>query len=262
MEIKTIETRETGPPLVGLMLIMVLALPGCGGTKVLKEPEAYVATQALVTSSDQHLTADLDWVIYRDGPGTWAKNVDWDEYLITVQNWGSDSLQITNISVLDSLGTWVVPGQNRRQLVKGTKETKRRYKDEGLEVKAGMGTGALFAAGAASAAGTAAIVASAGVFSSTAAVAATGGIILVPAFAVGGVFRGVNNSRVNKQIESRQTQLPFLLQEDEDRTFHIFFPVTPSPRRIEITYVDSQGDHILVVDTQTALEGLHLEHAE
>jgi hypothetical protein len=240
------------------MLILALSLPGCGGAKVLKESEAYVATQELVTASDQHLIADLDWVIYRDGPGTWAKNVDWDEYLITVRGRGGDSLQITNITVLDSLGSRVEPRQNRSQLVKGTKEAKRRYKGEGLKVKAGMGTGTLLAAGAASVAGSAAVVASAGVFSSTAATAATGGLILVPAFAVGGVLRGVNNSKVNKQISVRQTQLPYVLPVEEDRTLHIFFPLTPSPRQIEITYVDSQGDHILIVDTQTALEGLHL----
>ncbi len=262
MEIKAKETRVTGPTLVGLTLILVLTLPGCGGTKVLKDPEAYVATQPLVTASDQHFTADLDWVIYRDGPGTWAKNVDWDEYLITVQNWGNDSLQITDITVLDSLGTRVEPRQNRRQLVKGTKEAKRRYKGAGLEVKAGMGTGAMFAASAASAAGSAAIVASAGIFSNTAAVAATGGLVLVPAFTVGGIFRGVNNSKVNKQIEFRQTTLPIALQEEEGKTLNIFYPVTPSPQRIEITYVDSQGDHILIVNTQTALEGLHLAPAD
>ena len=38
--------------------------------------------------------------------------------------------------------------------------------------------------------------------------AATGTVILVPAIAVGGVFRGVNNSKVGKQIEARQTPLP------------------------------------------------------
>ena len=66
MEIKTVETRVAGPALVGLMLILALTLPGCGGTKMLKGSEPYVVTEALVTASDQHLTADLDWVIYRD----------------------------------------------------------------------------------------------------------------------------------------------------------------------------------------------------
>ena len=113
MEIKARETRVNGPALLVLILIPALTLSGCGGSKVLKTPEPYVATEVLVTASDQQVTAELDWVIYRDGPGTWAKNVDWDEYLITVRNRGSDSLQITNITVMDSLGTRVEPGQIR-----------------------------------------------------------------------------------------------------------------------------------------------------
>jgi len=50
----------------------LLALTACGGTKVLKEPDSFVATQPLVTASDQTLSVALDWVIVRDGPGTWA----------------------------------------------------------------------------------------------------------------------------------------------------------------------------------------------
>ncbi len=57
-------------------LLLLLGLSGCGGTKVLKEPEPLVVTRPLATASDQHLSATLDWVIFRDGPGTWAKNVD------------------------------------------------------------------------------------------------------------------------------------------------------------------------------------------
>jgi hypothetical protein len=34
--------------------------------------------------------------------------------------------------------------------------------------------------------------------------------------------------------------------------------LTPSPRQIELTYVDSQGEHTLIVDTHSSLEGLHL----
>ena len=63
-----------------------LCLVGCGGSKVLKEPNPFAVTQSLATASDQRLYATLDWVIVRDGPGTWAKNVDWDEYLIRIQN--------------------------------------------------------------------------------------------------------------------------------------------------------------------------------
>jgi hypothetical protein len=245
------------------VFFLLVSLSGCGGTKVLKEPEPLAVTQSLATASDQHLSATLDWVIVRDGPGTWAKNVDWDEYLIRVQNLGDDSIRVTNITVTDSLGNRIETRDNRKQLVKGTKEAKRRYKGEGLKVKAGAGVGTLLTAGAVAGAATAAI-AGAGVIglSGGAAAAATGGLILVPVFAVGGVFRGVNNSKVNKQIESRQTLMPVGLQEEEEESFDMFFPLTPSPRQLELTYVDAQGEHVLVVDTKAALEGLHLVQAE
>ncbi len=248
------------------ILLLLLALSGCGGTKVLKESEPLVVTQSLATASDQRLAATLDWVIVRDGPGTWAKNVDWDEYLIRVQNLSDDSIRVTNITVLDSVGTLVETRENRKQLVKGTKKTKRRYKGEGLKVKAGASTGALVVAGAVTAAVTAAAITSAGLglaaTGGAAAGVATAGLILLPVLAVGSVFRGVNNSKVNKQIESRQTLLPVVLQEEEEKSLDIFFPLAPSPRQIEITYANSQGDHTLIIDTHVALDGLHLVQAD
>ncbi len=246
------------------VLAIAIALSGCGGTKVLKEPEPLVVTESLASASDQRLAATLDWVIVRDGPGTWARNVDWDEYLIRVQNLADDSIQVTNIIVVDSIGTPVESRHDRKQLVKGTKQTKKRYKGEGLEVKAGAGVGTLLAAGAAAGATAVAVVYAVGplAISGGAAAAATGGLLLVPVFAVGGVMRGVNNSKVNKQIESRQTLLPIALQREEEKSLDIFFPLTPSPRQIELTYVDSRGDHILIIDTHTALEGLHLVQAD
>ena len=242
-------------------LLLLLGLSGCGGTKVLKEPEPLAATQSLSTASDKTLSATLDWIIFRDGPGTWAKNVDWDEYMIGVQNVGGDSLQVTNIIVVDSLGTQIEPRQDRKQLVKGTKETKRRYKGEGLKVKAGVSGGVLVGAGVVAAAGTSGLGAAA-MAGGGAAVGAAAVGVLVPVLAVGGVFRGINNSKVNNQIESRQTLLPIVLEEEEEKNLVLFFPLSPSPRQIEISYVDRGGDNTLIVDTRAALNGLHLIQAK
>jgi hypothetical protein len=87
-------------------------------------------------------------------------------------------------------------------------------------------------------------------------------LLAVPVLAVGGIIRGVNNSKVNHQIETLSTLLPFELQENEEKTLHIFFPLAPSPRHIELTYTDPLGEHALIVDTQTALDGLHLVKVE
>ena len=239
------------------ILLLLLGLAACGGTKVLKEPEPMVVAQPLATASDENLSVTLDWVIFRDGPGTWAKNVDWDEYLIRIQNLGNEPLQVTRITVVDSLGTQIQPRDNRKDLVKGTKETKRRYKGEGLKVKAGLSGAALAGTGLVLAASSSGLGAAAMAGGGAAATAA-GVVLLVPALAVGGIVRGVNNSKVNKQIESRQTLLPITLQKDEEKTLDIFFPLSPSPRQVQLSYVDSGGEHTLIIDTQAALEGLHL----
>jgi hypothetical protein len=242
-------------------ILLLLPLSGCGGATVLKEPEPLVVTQSLSTASDETLSATLDWIIFRDGPGAWAKNVDWDEYMIGVQNVKGDSLQVTKIIVVDSLGTQIEPRLDRKALVKGTKETKRRYKGEGLKVKAGMSGGVLVGAGVVAAAGTSGLGAAA-MAGGGAAAGAVAVVVLVPVLAVGGVFRGINNSKVNRQIELRQTLLPVVLEGGEKIDLVLFFPLSPSPRRIEISYVDRQGEHTLVVDTQAPLDGLHLVPAK
>jgi len=228
---------------------------------VLKDPEPLALTQALSSASGQALSATLDWVIFRDGPGTWAKNVDWDEYMISIQNVSGESLQVTSVIVVDSLGTQIEPRQKRKELVKGTKETKRRYKDEGLKVKAGIGGGVLIGTGVAIAAGSSGLGAAA-MAGGGAAAGAAAVVVLVPVLAVGGVLRGVNNSKVNDQIDIRQTLLPFELEKEEKKNLVLFFPLSPSPQRIQISYADGQGDHTLTMDTQAALDGLHLVRAK
>lgn len=253
---------EVFPTPAGVFLLLV-AISGCGGTKVLKEPEPFVLTESLAVASDERLSVRLDWVIVRDGPGTWARNSDWDEYLISVRNGSGDSLRISSITIVDSLGTRVESGTSRKQLVKESKKASRRYKDEGLEIQAGAGGATLIVGGAAAAAGAVGIVAGSGLaLGGGAAVAAAGLLLAAPVLVVGGVFRGVNVSKVNKQIEIRQTRLPIVLRTEEEKSPHIFFPLTPSPRQVEISYTDSLGEHTLIIDTQVVLEDLHLVQAE
>lgn len=254
---------QTSNRYLGATIAFVLGtcvLAGCGGTKLLREPEPLVVEQALATAFDQQVAATLDWAIVRDGPGTWAKNVDWDEYLIRVQNLSDDSILVTSIAVLDSLGTRIESRENRNQLVKGTKETRRRYKGEGLKVKAGVGAGTMMIVGAATGAAAVSVGSAVAVVGGTEllAGAALGGLVLAPVLAVGGVMRGVNNSKVNKQIESRQALLPIVLQAEKETSLNVFFPLAPSPRQVEITYVDSQGERTLIIDTHAVLDGLHL----
>lgn len=249
------------------ILLSACVLAGCGGTKVLKESQPIQTTQPLAAESDLRITATLDWVIVRDGPGTWAKNADWDEYLLRVNNQSDQPVRVTQLTVIDSLDTKIETQSERKQLVKNSKKTARRYRESGIKVKAGRGAGTMLVAGAAvtavgvgAAYGAAAgAIMSGGTAVGTAGAAAGGLLLLGPALAVGGIVRGVNNSKVNNQIELRQTILPLEIPAGEEFGLNAFFPLAPSPKMVELIYTDATGEHSLVIDTGTALDGLHLE---
>ena len=249
------------------ILVSACLLTGCGGTKVLKESQPMQITQSLGVVSDRQVTATLDWVIVRDGPGPWAKNADWDEYLLSVNHQSDQPIDVTGLVVVDSLDTQILPQPGRKKLVKGSEDTARRYKESGIKVKAGRGAGTMLVAGAAvTAVGVGAVAAagygvamSGGAAAAGTAGAAAGGLLLLgPALAVGGIVRGVNNSKVNNQIELRQTTLPVEIPPGGEIGLDVFFPLAPSPKRVELTYTDTAGEHTLVIDTNIALEGLHI----
>ena len=244
-----------------LCLCFLIALSACGGSKVLKEPEPFVATQPLAAASDQTLSVTLDWVIVRDGPGTWARKADWDEYLLRVTNDTDRPVRVTRLIVIDSLDMPVESQPGRKQLVKNSKKTARRYKKSGIKVKAGSGRGTLgVAAAAASGAAIGAATATGGILGGAGFGAAAGAtLVLAPVLAVGGVVRGVNQSKVNNQIELRQTAMPLDLAAREEQTLDIFFPIAPSPTKVELIYTDTSGERRLVIDTRTAMDGLHIE---
>ena len=250
------------------LLLGASMLSGCGGTRVLKEPQPIQTTRPLATVSDQRVTATLDWVIVRDGPGTWARNADWDEYLMRVRNASDQPIQVISMTVIDSLETRVESQPGRKQLVKGSKQTARRYKKSGIKVKAGQGAGTMLVAGAAVTAvgygaGVVAVYGSAyGAAAGGAGAAASVLTLLGPALAVGGIVRGVRNSAVNKQIEQRQTTLPLEVAASGELALDVFFPLAPSPGMVEVIYTDANGENSLIVDTSVALNGLHITSHE
>ena len=150
----------------------------------------------------------------------------------------------------------------RKKLVKASRQTAKRYRGQGIEVKAGVGGGALVVAGGLSASvGSGAAVAA--VYGSGAAAgAAVGALVLAPVLVVGGVVKGINNSKVNTAIETRQTPLPLQIEPGDLQVFDLFFPIAPSLLEVRIDYTDSSGKHTIVMDTREVLEGLHLPQEE
>ena len=259
---------------VGLQLLFTFAiactviLSGCGGTKILKEPLALEITKPLVTASDQNVSAELIWVIIRDGPGTWAKNADWDEYLVNVVNESREMIQIIDVTIVDSLGVRQATNADYRELVNESKETTKRYKDSNLTVKAGIGAGTIMAVGGATMLGASAgatVASISGFWSMTGptvaagpAIAVGGLVVLVPAVVGIGIVRSNNRNKVTREIRKRHTLLPVTINSHEDLLLDIFYPLAPSPTQLEITYMVVGVKETLVVNTSEALNGLHL----
>lgn len=244
------------------LFLVVSAAAGCGGAKVLKEPKPVERTAPLMIDANEDLTVALVWIIVRDGPGTWAKNADWDEYHLVIRNLSGRTVKIQEVDVTDSLGQALGPLADRELLVHGTKVTKNRYENADIEVKAGFGAMGLLATGTVVGVGAmfvAASVTSAGAFGMASTGAALGvGLIAVPTIAILAIRRGINNSRVHKMIEKRHTPLPLTIDTSADTRLTLFYPLMPGPQRIVIEYAIDGVPARLEIDTSDLLKHLHL----
>ncbi len=215
---------------------------------------------ALVQATDGRLAASVDWVIVQNGPGSWAKNGDWDEYLVRVRGMGPGPLTLTGASVVDSLGATLPAGDNRSDLVRASKASVRRYRSSGMRVQAGLGGASIAAAGVGASYGAASALAT-GTTMGGAYAGALLFTVAAPVFGIAGIMRGVHNHQVNQEIAKRRPTWPLVLAGGNAQPLDLFFPLAPAPQRIDIAYTDATGAHVLAIDTRVALAGLHLPAA-
>ena len=250
-----------------LLVYLAGLLSACGGSKLIKNPAPIELTTPLEQVSDRQVTAKLQWVIVRDGPGTWAKYANWDEYLLSINNQTGEEIQITGARIVDSMGFLHSSDSNRRRLVKASKETIKRYKEIDIVINAGHAGGAgLIAAGVgagylASAALNVAVEAalfSGATTTGTMVVAASAAFVVAPILIVGGIMQGVNNHKVTAEIVARHTALPVTVAANETLRLNLFYPLAPSPQRIDIGYSGPFGESVISLSTNEVLNGLHV----
>lgn len=215
--------------------------------------------EPLAVSTDDSLSIVLDWIIVKNGPGSWAKNADWDEYLLRARATTEATIKITAVSVYDSLGTRLGSMNDRHLLKQASRETVKRYKAKELSVKPGWGTGQVFA-GNAGAVG--------GGYASAAAVGGWGGVGIAMAtvafvpVALGAVMvHDAGERNVGRALPKRATTLPVSIASGEPARLNVFFPFAPSPEKLEVRYELNGSPSILEVDISEATSGLHLRQA-
>jgi hypothetical protein len=253
------------PVLIFMLVPAVLA--GCGGTKVLREARPLEQTSALLAQSDGRVHVSLDSVVVRNGPGSWARDANWDEYRFRVRSATGGGVRLTGVHLLDAVGHRVAASSDRGDLVDATREVERRYEISGqlarspggwTYVAGGVATAAVGTAVAAGAMYGAAL--SGGAVAGGAVAAANllvgGGLILIGA----GAVRVVNNVQVGMELRERQTALPLMVGASESRV-NLFFPITPLPKAMDITYTEGGVEHRMQMHAGAALAELHLARA-
>jgi hypothetical protein len=236
-----------------------VVLSGCASTQKLSEPVPVQAPRTIADATDWRVTASIVIVIVRDGPGAWAKDVFWDEYRIQVAVAAGWPVEVTRIVVVDSLGERHRPRTLLAELKKESKETAERYDDSNIRVTAGLGAGEAwvtgYAIGGASAAVGLSTLGTAGV---AAGAATVGALVVAPALMVAGLVGAVEERAVQSEIDRRSAVLPIDIEGALEQMLDVFFALAPAPQRVEVKYRDPSGEHVLVIDTTTALAGLHL----
>ena len=234
----------------------------------MREPRIVEVNRPLASAENKEIVASIDWIIVSNGPGSWASDAYWDEYLISVHNPLAKQLTITGIEVYDSKQSKIIPQQDRKSLVRASKKVLSEYEDANISVAPGMGSGELLAAGGAltvtgvgvvaAAASTVAPYAGASAGASMAAVVGVGMVLSGPVVAGFAIVRANNNSKVNREIGARRAVLPLDVGESETLKLHFFFPIAVSPSHVILRYIASGKIGQLQIDTREELMGLHL----
>jgi TonB family protein len=246
-----------------LVVAACLTLAGCGGAALLKEARPLESPKSLAEAKDGRILASIETVIVVNGPGSWAHDADWDEYLIRIRALSDEPMEIREIAIFDALDHRVEPGSDRGDLMAAARETERRYEQSGKLVRGGgpngwVIAGAAVGGGAILAGSTVPFSLAAGATAGPAIIAVAAPLVLgvAVAYAGAGVVRLVNNSQVNSEIQRRRTTLPVALPRGAEASVDLFFPLTPLSGRTQVVYVDRHGEHRLDIDTRQALMDL------
>ncbi|MEM6640581.1 MAG: hypothetical protein AAF610_11865 [Pseudomonadota bacterium] len=252
-----------------LSSVVMALLAGCGGaTSVRSEPKVIERAGPLAVTADNQMVVALDWVVIRNGPGAWAQNAHWDEYLIQASNASDRPWKITDVRLNDVVGEEIIRRGSYQGLVRGTKQVARRLGGEGQKVRPGAGGDALYDAGAYATSVASAYAFLYGIFNEAGAAfiftgSTTSSLALFAPFAAAPVLlrsaaeRKNDQRDVARELGARQTLFPLEVDAGETKPMCVFFPITPSPQSISVHYTDGVDEHVAVIDTSELLAKLN-----
>ena len=136
--------------LLSTLFILSGLLGGCASSRLLKNPKPpTVADVGWAATAPEGLTVEVHELIFRNSGGTWVRNANWDEYVLTITNSSAGAIEIQEIDLYsDRLPAPEASSTSRAQLDARSNRTLRAMKDAGIVAGVGIvGPSALIVAG-------------------------------------------------------------------------------------------------------------------
>ena len=235
---------------------------GCASSRLVKNPQP--STQPGVgwaASAPDGISVEVRQLIFRNSGGFWIRDANWDEYVLTIRNDSQDAYEIQSIDLVsDKLPAPVGSTSSRMQLEARSNHNLETLKDAGIIAGVGIvGPSALIVG----AIGTSGGLLSAG--SGASALAAIG-FVAIPIGLIGGTAYVVSRHRrdaadrilVDRRLGARGYDIPLQIAAQAEVTKSAFFPITPAPTHLVLSYSSGGIDHSLSLPLP-GLTGLHLK---
>jgi len=241
-----------------VLLAMLLGLAACAPqSRLLRAP---VVGEGIMldarASADSGARLVVTAAIVRNGPEAWVRDAQWDEYRVQVANDGPAPLRLTGFALASERLSPAEPTRDLDQLERGSSRALRAAQTAGLVVSVGYVAGSLAFVGAGG--------------SQVALLAASSAaVIVMPVTMIaGGIYMHRKHRReredrrlIQAEIDRRAPTLPLPLAPGEERSFSLFFPITPAPRALQLIH-DAGGQAQTLVLELPALKDLHLRPAK
>jgi hypothetical protein len=250
--------------LVGALVPLAGLLDGCASSRLIKNPLPPTETDVGWTASSPEGTSlEVHQLIFRNAGGSWVKNANWDEYILTIKNDSQDAMEIQSFYLYsDKLAAPVESSTSREQLDARSRTALRALKDVGIVAGVGIVAPGAMIVGS--------IGTSGGILSASSGAAAISvvGFFAIPVGLIGGtVYVIKRHSRdkkdkvlIDRQLNERGYTVPLQIPAHTQVTKSAFFPITPTPYRLVLNY-STDGEVREISLELPELAGLHLKAA-
>lgn len=261
-------TRKTVAAEACRLICAALLLHGCVSAKYKPaDDETPPAEQINLTAAQPPLAVKLHSVIVYHGPGSWKRDAYWDEYVVSVQNTGTQPFVVASAGLTDFNGVATAPGDEPGALATVSRTWWDNAKDSqfGNMLALGAGTvvvGGIFVAGSTAAAVSSVLGggASAAGAASTWATAASVVGIAAPVYGTYVLIKNRSNKRfITEEFQKRRLPLPRTIAPGEVAQGSLFFRISPGPQSLLLRgRVGGTGESVTEVAVDLApLAGLH-----